>query len=212
MEMSPKYYFKKIKEFPFPEIFNVKNVWEALIKKDEILSKFENSRMKGSLGKNVHFEKVVIVEEGSRVLHNSIIEGPVYIGKNCVIGPSAHIRKNTIIGNNCKIGKTEVKGCVIMNNVRADHFGYVGDSILGDSSHFGAGVVVANLRFDGRNVIGNLRKFGAVVGDNTQIGANATIFPKTFIGPNCWIYPGVCVKGFVPKNKIVKQNEIVDRK
>ncbi len=214
METKLSYYFKKIKEFPFPEIFDVETILEILKKKDELLSKFEKSEIKGSLGKNVHFDGIVIIEQGSRILHNSIIEGPVYIGKNCVIGPSAHIRGGTVIGNNCKIGKAEIKGCVIMNNVRADHFGYIGDSILGDSTHLGAGVVTANLRFDNKPTHG-LRKLGVVLGDNSQIGVNSTTLPGTFIGPNTWIYPGAVVRCFVPENSILKWKpdlEIIEKK
>ncbi|MCD6547695.1 MAG: glucose-1-phosphate thymidylyltransferase [Nanoarchaeota archaeon] len=215
METKPSYFFKKIKDFCFPEIFDVENVWEILKKKNEVLSKLK-PEIKGSLGKNVHFEGNVVIEEGTRVLHNCIIEGPVFIGKNCVIGPNAHIRGSTMVGDNCKIGKAEIKGSVIMNNVRADHFGYVGDSVLGDSSHLGAGVVTANFRFDGKNVKVNgkdigLRKFGAVVGDNTQVGVNATLFPGTLIGSNSWIYPGAIVRGFIPENVIVKHNEIIKK-
>ncbi|MCD6575858.1 MAG: glucose-1-phosphate thymidylyltransferase [Nanoarchaeota archaeon] len=214
MERDVKYYFKKVEDFPFPEIFKVDDVIKVLDEKDKLLSKFKESEIKGTMGKNVHFEGVVILEEGARVLHNSIIIGPVYVGKNTVVGPDAHIRSGTIIGNNCKIGKTEIKGSVIMNNVRADHFGYVGDSILGDSSHLGAGAVTANFRFDGKETFGR-RKLGAIVGDNTQVGVNATTLPGTFIGSNSWIYPGVVVRGFVPENSILKWKpnyEIVEKK
>ena len=216
MSAKPDFYFKKIKEFPFPEIFDVKNVWEILKKKDEVLSKFKKSEIKGTMGKNVHFEGIVIIEQGSRILHNSIIEGPVYIGKNCTIGPSAHIRGGTIIGDNCKVGKAEIKGSVVMNNVRADHFGYIGDSILGDNSHLGAGAVTANFRFDNKNVEKTeLRKFGVVLGDNSQIGVNATTLPGTFIGPNSWIYPASIVRDFIPENSILKwkpELEVVEKK
>jgi len=215
IETKPEYYFKKIKDFAFPELFNVKNVWEILKKKDELLSNFKKSEIKGTIGKNVHTDGILLLEKGSKILENSIIEGPVYIGKNCVIGPNAHIRRYTIIGDNSKIGKTEVKGSVIMNNVRADHLGYIGESILGDSVHIGAGVVTANLRFDNKNVNETgLKKLGIIAGDNVQIGINVSTLPGTFIGPNTWIYPGSIVKGFLPANKLLKSKieyEISDK-
>lgn len=204
MKTNPDYYFKKINEFPFPEIFEVETVWEILEVKNKILSNFKNTEIKGTLGKNVHFEGIVVIEKGARILQNSVLKGPVYVGENSVIGPNAYIRKNTIIGKNCKIGSGEVKGSIIMNNVRADHFGYIGDSILGDSSHIGAGVVTTNLRFDNKNIKENIRKYGVVLGDNSNLGSNTTTLPGTFIGPNSWVYPGVILKGFVPDSSIVK--------
>ena len=103
-----------------------------------------------------------------------------------------------------------------MNGVRADHFGYVGDSILGDKSHLGAGVVTANFRFDGKEVKDTgMRKFGLVIGDNSHVGVNATLFPGTFIGQNTWIYPAAIVRGFVPENSILKWKqdlEVVEKK
>jgi len=205
IETKTDYYFKKIKNFAFPELFNVTNVWEALKKKDALLSKFKKSEINGIIGKNVHVSGILILGDGSKILENSIIEGPVYVGKNCVIGPHAHIRSYTIIGDNSKIGKTEIKGSLIMNNVRADHFGYIGDSILGDSVHIGAGVVTANLRFDNKDILDtNMKKLGIIVGDNVQIGINVSTLPGTFIGPNTWVYPGSIVKGFLPANKLLK--------
>ena len=208
MKTNPEYYFKKINEFPFPKIFETKTVWDILETKNKILSEFKETKIKGTLGKNVFFENIVIVEEGAKILHNSVIEGPVYIGKNSIIGPNAYIRKNTMVGNNCKIGCGEVKGSIFMNNARADHSGYIGDSVLGDSCHIGAGVVTANLRFDKKEIFDGVKKFGAVFGDNTEIGSNSTILPGTLIGSNVWIYPGAIVKNFVPENSILKYKHV----
>ncbi len=215
MKKEPKYYFEKIDEFPFPEIFELENIWEIFNERDKFFLQFNESKIKGNVEKNVYLEGLVIIEKGAKILNGSVIKGPVYIGKNSIIGPNAHIRKKTIIGKNCRIGNAEVKGSIFMNNVRVDHFGYIGDSILGDSSHLGAGVVTTNLRFDNKNVKENIRKFGLVLGDNSQIGSNVTTIPGTFIGPNSWVYPGAVLKGFIPSDSIVKYKpdfEIVKKK
>ena len=213
---KPEFYFKNINEFPFPEIFEVGNVLEVFDRTKEKLGNFKESRIDGIVEKNVRMEGKVILEEGAKILDGTYIVGPVYIGKNTRVGPNAYIRPYTIIGENCQVGSREIKNSVLMNNVEVNHHGYIGDSILGNKVHFGAGVVTANLRFDGKNVFEGRRKLGAVIGDNSQIGVNATTLPGTFIGPNSWIYPGVVAKGFIPENSVLKWKnsnfEIVDKK
>lgn len=202
METKPGYYFKKISEFNFPDIFAVKNVWETLEKKNEFLK-----------------DKDTVIDPTTKIKEGVVIEGPVYIGKNCTIGPHAYIRKNTIIGDNCKIGRMEIKSSIIMNNVKAHHTGYIGDSIIGEGTNIGAGVVLTNYKLGGRVIkLGDIelgKKFGAVIGDHTSIGCNTTTMPGTFIGHNVWIYPLCTVNGFVPENTIVKHkqpHEVVEKK
>ncbi len=204
MKTEPKYYFKKINELPFLEIFETENIWKILNERDKFFLQFNESNIKGHVSETVYLEGIIIIEKGAKILNGSTIKGPVYIGKNSIIGPNAYIREKTIIGNNCKIGSGEIKGSIIMNNARVDHFGYIGDSILGDSSHIGAGVVTTNLRFDNKNLKENIRKYGLVLGDNSQLGSNVTTLPGTFVGPDSWVYPGVVLKEFVPVSSIVK--------
>lgn len=218
MEIKPEYYFKKINEFPVKEIFSAKSVIEVLKKKDEFLSKL-TTKVEGKIDSDSHWFGKIFVGEGTLVKHGVTIEGPVYIGKNCTIGPGAHIRKNTMIGDRCEIGKIEIKGSVIMNNVKAHHHGYIGDSIIGDSVNVGAGVVTTNFKLDGSNVKidgkdTGMRKLGAIVGDNVAIGSNATTMPGTVIGYDTWIYPGALVRGVIEEKKILKNKpaiEVIDR-
>jgi NDP-sugar pyrophosphorylase family protein len=215
METKPGYYFKKIKEFPVAGLFSVSNVLEIFKKRDEFLSQIKKPKIEGWIDETSHWNGNIVVGKDTRIFH-SVIEGPVWIGENCRIGPNAHIRKGTIIGNNCEIGKIEIKGSILMNNVKAHHHGYIGDSILGDSVNVGAGVVTTNLKLSGE-AIGKtgMKKIGAIIGDNVHLGSNVTTTPGTFIGPETWIYPNVILRGFVPENKIVKHKpvyEIVEKK
>ncbi len=210
-----EYYFKEKDEFPFPQLFEVETVLSIFEKRNELLSSFKEPRIEGEVGKNVHIEGVVIVEKGAKVLDGTHIIGPAYIGENSRIGPNAYIRPYTIIGKNCQVGSREIKASILMNNVEVNHHGYIGDSILGHKAHFGAGASVANLRFDGKEILPGRRKLGAIVGDGVQVGVNATLTPGTFVGANSWIYPGIGVKGFVPSNSILKwkpQYEIAEKR
>jgi bifunctional UDP-N-acetylglucosamine pyrophosphorylase/glucosamine-1-phosphate N-acetyltransferase len=218
METKPNHYFKKINEFPLKEIFDVKDVIEVFKKKDEFLSKL-NTKVEGRIDEDAHWSGKIFVGEGTIVKHGVTIEGPVYIGRNCTVGPNTHIRKNTIIGDRCEIGKIEIKGSVIMNSVKAHHHGYIGDSIIGDSVNVGAGVVTTNFKLDGSNVKidgkdTGLRKLGAIIGDDVALGSNATTMPGTVIGPETWIYPSSVVRGVIPEKKILKnkpETELVDK-
>jgi bifunctional UDP-N-acetylglucosamine pyrophosphorylase / glucosamine-1-phosphate N-acetyltransferase len=89
----------------------------------------------------------------------------------------------------------------------------VGDSILGHHAHLGAGVILSNVRLDHgeiavitpeSDIATGLRKFGAIVGDRTEIGCNAVINPGSVIGRDCMIYPSVNFRGVLPQRSIVK--------
>lgn len=110
-----------------------------------------------------------------------------------------------------------------MNDVQIPHFNYVGDSILGNGSHLGAGVIISNLRLDRKpikiefekNIIDTKKeKFGAIIGDHSEIGCNSVLNPGSIIGQKCVIYPGVQFKGTIGNSKIVKlkqEYEVVDK-
>lgn len=150
---------------------------------------------------SAYIEGPTIICEGTEVRHNAYIRGSVIIGKNCVIGNS-----------------TEVKNSILFDGVKCPHFNYIGDSVLGENAHTGAGVIFSNVRNDKKNVRvesteTNLKKMGAIVGSNAEIGCNSVVCPGTIIGGNTSIYPLTMVKGVIPSNSIVKStNEIINKK
>ena len=156
-------------------------------------------------------------------IHNSVvvenfvtIEGPTIIDKNSILRHCAYIRGNVIIGEDCNIGNSsEIKNSILFNQSKAPHFNYVGDSILGFKSHIGAGVKLSNFKSDGsfinikddQKIINtNLRKFGAILGDNVEIGCNSVTNPGTIIGRNSVIYPCQSVRGIIKENVILKSS------
>ena len=162
---------------------------------------------------NVYVHKSVQVDESAH------IDGPTIIGENSEIRHSAYIRGSVIIGKNCVIGNsTEVKNSILFDGVDCPHFNYVGDSILGENAHTGAGVILSNVRSDKKNVRvetieTNLRKMGAIVGSDVEIGCNSVVCPGTIIGKNSSIYPLTMVKGIIPENVIVKSmDNIINKK
>ena len=140
-------------------------------------------------------KKNVWVHKSCSIDSNVLIIGPAIIMDNTVLRHNAYIRENVIIGRNSVIGNScEIKNSIIMDNVQIPHFNYVGDSILGNNSHLGAGVIIANLRLDRKNVSvekeeTSLRKVGAFIGDSTEIGCNSVVYPGTVLEKNSVIYP-----------------------
>lgn len=163
----------------------------------------------------------VLVGENVSIAPTATIIGPAVIGKNTEIRPGAYIRGNVIVGEGCVIGNsTELKNCVLLDKVQAPHFNYVGDSILGNRAHIGAGVICSNLKADGKAVIikgeeaheTGLRKLGAILGDGADIGCNSVINPGTVVGKNTSVYPLTSLRGVYPPDCIVKsQKEVVKR-
>lgn len=181
---------------------SLKYPWD-LFNINEYLLKKIRTKIKGKVEKNCQISGPVIVEQGSLLKSGTYIEGPVYIGKNCQIGPNCFIRGFTSIGNNCVIGQGgEIKNSIIGDNSKIPHLNYIGDSIIGESCNLGAGVILANLRFDGKTIKTMVKgekidtqrqKFGAVLGNNVKIGVNTSLMPGVLIGSGCIIGPGETV-------------------
>lgn len=169
------------------------------------------------------------IKDGVYVHKSVTVLKSVYLGRNIIIGKdvdlrnAAFLRENVIIGDNCVVGNScELKNVLMFNKSKAPHFNYVGDTVMGYNSHIGAGVKISNLKLDesavtlkiGDEVIDTkLRKFGAILGDNVQVGCNAVLNPGTIIGKNSIVYPLSNVRGVIGKNSICKsQDMIVEKK
>ena len=156
----------------------------------------------------------VSIGEGTMVEDGVMIKGPAIIGKNCQIRHNAYIREDVIIGDNCVIGNScEFKSSLLFNGAKVPHFSYVGDSICGFEAHLGAGVKISNVKLmpgnvtveiDGEAFDTGLRKFGALLGDHTDIGCNSVLNPGSIIGRGSVVYPNTTWRGFLPPNMIVK--------
>ncbi len=143
--------------------------------------------------------------------------GPCIIGEKTEVRPGAFIRGKVLVGDGCVVGNsTELKNCILFDGVQVPHFNYVGDSILGYKSHLGAGAVTSNVKSDKtpvtvRTADGKLetgrKKFGAAVGDHTEVGCNSVLCPGTVLGKNCTVYPLSRVRGFIPEAHIFKSEK-----
>lgn len=159
----------------------------------------------------------VWVHKTAKIAPTAYIGSPCIIGEDTEVRHCAFIRGSALIGKNCVIGNsTEVKNSILFDNVQVPHYNYVGDSVLGYKSHLGAGAVTSNVKSDrtvvkvknGEKIIETkLKKFGAMVGDNVEVGCNSVLNPGTVIGRNCRVYPLSRVRGVVKENSIFKSED-----
>ena len=180
------------------------------------------------LGKSLNKDEYEQLGENVWIHKSAKVYKSAYIGENCIICEGAEvrhcafIRKNAIIGKNAVVGNsTELKNVILFNNVQVPHYNYVGDSILGLKSHMGAGSITSNIKSDKKPIIikngkqkieTGMKKIGAMVGDNVEVGCGSVLNPGTIIGKNTNIYPLSSVRGVVKPNSIYKnQNEIVEK-
>ncbi|BED91920.1 MAG: UDP-N-acetylglucosamine pyrophosphorylase [Candidatus Improbicoccus pseudotrichonymphae] len=199
-------------------LFNsIKYPWQALPLIQDFVIKI------GNLLPGENYEKIkdnVWVAKNSKISDNCRILGPAIVDENAEIRFGVFIRGAVIVGQNNVVGNSsELKNCILFNNVHTPHFNYIGDSILGYKTHLGAGVILSNVRSDRKEVVINyedkkfnsgLKKFGSVLGDGVEVGCNAVLNPGTLVGRNSIIYPLSMVRKVVKKESIHKNNgEIV---
>jgi NDP-sugar pyrophosphorylase family protein len=192
--------------------------WEALKKISGYLSANVRPELRNRVEGVAFIGEKVFIGEGTVVEDGAMIKGPAIIGRNCEIRHNAYIRDNVIIGDGCVVGNsTEIKNSLLFNKAVAPHFNYVGDSILGHKAHVGAGVVLSNVKslpgnvmvlVNGKSVDTGLRKFGALLGDFSEIGCNSVLNPGTIVGRSAVIYPGTNWRGVLAANMIAKNKSV----
>ena len=141
--------------------------------------------------------------------------GPCWIGPGTEIRPGAFVRGNVIVGAGAVLGNAcEFKNCLLLDKVQVPHFSYVGDSILGNGAHLGAGAICSNLRLDQKTVAvrtpekiheTGLRKFGAILGDGAEVGCNSVLNPGSVLGKRSLVAPGTVLTGYLPAATIARQ-------
>ena len=160
----------------------------------------------------------VLVGENVKIYDTATIEPPAIIGSGSEVRPGAFIRGSVIVGEGCVVGNSsELKNCILLNKVQIPHYNYIGDSILGNKAHTGAGTICSNLKSDGKAVVihgdkdyeTGLRKVGGILADGADVGCGSVINPGTVIGKNTSVYPLTSLRGVYPSECIVKETNVV---
>jgi NDP-sugar pyrophosphorylase family protein len=193
--------------------------WLPLIRRALEGASFERSGLEIPSG--LHVEGQVFIHPSVKLPAFGSITGPAYIAEGCELRPGVFIRGNVIAGANCVLGNScEFKNCLLLDGVQVPHFSYVGDSILGNGAHLGAGVICSNLRLDQSEVpvqlpdrsrcSSGLRKLGALLGDQAEVGCNAVLNPGAILGRRALVMPTVAFRGYLPANSIAYIQEKIE--
>lgn len=198
---------------------SVEYPWEALPKIKDFILKVGPTLSKKEYDYN---GDNVWIAKSAKVFPSAYIAGPCIIGPDTEVRQCAFIRGNALVGAGCVVGNScELKNVILFNKVQVPHFNYVGDSILGFKSHMGAGSITSNVKSDKRLVVVHnegteietgLKKFGAMLGDNVEVGCNSVLNPGTVIGRESNVYPTSCVRGVFPPRSIHKNDGTVIKK
>jgi UDP-N-acetylglucosamine diphosphorylase / glucose-1-phosphate thymidylyltransferase / UDP-N-acetylgalactosamine diphosphorylase / glucosamine-1-phosphate N-acetyltransferase / galactosamine-1-phosphate N-acetyltransferase len=196
---------------PFGHIFNNDRlVWEWVSLIQTALEGFDFIHVdRDELTSGITIVGDVFLHPTVKLPPYAVIEGPTWIGAHTEIRPGAFIRGNVIIGAHCVIGhECEYKNCLLMDHVETPHFNYIGDSILGNKSHLGAGAILANVRLDnglvqvtlsdGTKMNTGRRKFGAILMEGAQVGCNSVLQPGTILDAHSFVGPATVFGGYLP--------------
>ena len=203
-----------------------KDIFNGVTYPWEVLPKISNFILElGATLSEDEYEKRgenVWVAKSAKVAPTAFINGPAIIGKDAEVRHCAFIRGNAIVGEGAVVGNsTELKNVILFNKVQVPHYNYVGDSVLGYKSHMGAGSITSNVKSYKKLVVvkageekieTGMKKFGAMLGDEVEVGCGSVLNPGTVVGNHSNIYPLSSVRGFVPANSIYKkQGEVVTK-
>ena len=193
--------------------------WEVLPHIKEYIIKLGNS-----LPEDIYDKKGddIWIAKSAIVFDSAYIGGPCIIDEEAEVRHCAFIRGSAIVGKRAVVGNsTELKNVILFNKVQVPHYNYVGDSILGYMSHMGAGSITSNVKSDKTLVVikngeelieTGIKKVGAILADNVEVGCNSVLNPGTVICTDTNIYPTSCVRGVIPPHSIYKEKGVIDPK
>ncbi|MBI3723420.1 glucose-1-phosphate thymidylyltransferase [bacterium] len=211
---SPAELFE-LEGYAHEELFSgVENAWEALARLQKFLKERIRPGVRGRVEDGAHVGGDVEVAEDAHVEAGAYVRGPTILGPGTEVRHGAYVRGYVITGRGCVIGHaSECKTAIFLDGAKAPHFAYVGDSILGNRVNLGAGTKLANLKVvaggvdvvspEGKTIATGLRKLGAILGDDVEIGCNAVTSPGTVIGRGTLVYPCASVRGTIARDSVV---------
>ncbi|MSU73391.1 MAG: UDP-N-acetylglucosamine diphosphorylase [Opitutus sp.] len=194
--------------------------WEWLKRIAAALGEVSEPPAVRTMPPGVHVEGAVWLHPTVKLPAYATLIGPIWIGADTEIRPGAFIRGNVIVGEQCVLGNAcEFKNSLLMDRVEVPHFSYVGDSVLGNRAHLAAGAICSNLRLDRQPVVvrtgdatheTGLRKFGAIIGDEAEVGCNAVLNPGTLLGRRALVMPAMAFGGHLPAATIAHARAATD--
>ena len=212
-------FFTLSKDFHFKDSFSLNDApWEWVAKIKDSLANFTFEKLAREIPSNLSIKGQVYIDPTVKLPPYGSIEGPCYIGKNTELRPGIYIRGNVIVGESCVLGNScEFKNTLILDNAQIPHFSYIGDSIIGNKAHLGAGVICSNLRLDQKDIKTfdlerksydtKMRKLGAIVGDGVEVGCNSVLNPGSLLLAHSMVYPNTTFSGTLNSGEIAHSEQ-----
>ncbi len=192
------------------DLFATDRPWELLARLDGFMATIRDGRA-GRIHPTAVVEGPVWLAPDAEIGPGALVEGPAWIGSGAKVGHGAYLRGGAVLAPGARVGhSSEVKRSILLKDAKLPHFNYAGDSVIGSGVNLGAGVKIANFNAFGHGVrvAGaeglELRKAGALIGDEVSIGCNAVLAPGTVVGARTVVYNGANIRGVVPADSIVK--------
>jgi len=187
--------------------------WEWVQQIKSALANVDFTERRTDIPAGLQVDDNVYIHPSARLPAYGVIQGPAYIGAEVELRPGIFIRGNVIVGAKSVLGNScEFKNCLLLEGVQAPHYNYVGDSVLGNKAHLGAGVICSNLRLDqsevrvdvpdGGKVNTGMRKLGALIADGAEVGCNAVLNPGSILGKRALVMPTMAFRGYLKQNSI----------
>ena len=215
--VTTKDLFSSFPSYIAPLFSDVHYPWEVL----PLIGEYTRHLIDAGIEGFTLFAPDILIGPRVTIAKTATLLGPAVIGADCEIRPGAYLRGNILTGEGCVIGNSsELKNCILLDKVQIPHYNYIGDSVLGNHAHTGAGTICSNLRADGapvtvhaeEEIATSLRKLGAILADGADVGCNAVMNPGTVIGKNTTVYPLTSLRGVYPADAIVKSTHTVVKK
>ncbi|HJU28753.1 MAG TPA: bifunctional UDP-N-acetylglucosamine diphosphorylase/glucosamine-1-phosphate N-acetyltransferase GlmU [Candidatus Binataceae bacterium] len=108
------------------------------------------------------------------------------IGEDCEIGPFANLREGTYLAGHNRIGNfVETKKARVGRGTKASHLSYLGDTIIGDETNVGCGVITVN--YDGYD------KHVTEIGSRCMVGCDTQLIAPVKVGDDVYVASGTTI-------------------
>ncbi len=148
----------------------------------------------------------VSISEGVEVKSHSVIAGPAYIGPGSILKPYTHILNGCSFGPQCRLSG-EISKSVFTGYSNKQHYGFIGNSYVGEWVNFGAGTSNSNLKnnyseikvnFNGVTHRTGLSFLGLLCGDHVRTAIGTLFNTGTTAGFGANVFkPGLTHK-YIP--------------
>lgn len=150
-------------------------------------------------------EGAIYISKNVLIMDGAILRGPIFIGEQSVVKAGATIYGGTSIGRQCTVGG-EIKNAIINDYSNKAHYGYLGDSIIGEGCNLGAGTTNSNIKNNASTIklqLGNAvleagQKFGMLMGDFSKAAINTSFNTGTVVGWGCNVFTSGLTPTFIP--------------